>query len=239
MTITAIIFDLDGTLVNSIPANYRAAKRAAAKFGIAIDKEDFAHVNGMSTEEGLAWVIKQKGGGREIDLEAVYAEKRKEQPRINEETTIYPYTLPALKRLSQAYTLAIATSGTRPWLDYMQERFGLEQHMRATVTASEVPHSKPDPRIFLQAAERIDKPAEECVVVEDSTNGIIAAKRAGMAAIAILTTTNKALFTGEAAPDLFIKNLGELDQDAIERADSRASIRRQAENDNHSPYEHI
>ena len=225
MTITSIIFDYDGTLIDSIPAHKRAIRKVAKKHGIIITEEAFARYNGMSTKEGFGSIMRE----HHITFGAIRIawEMRKEKKSIHEHINIYPDTKRTLERLEKRYALAIATSSNKAYLRKTLERFPIKEHFKAFTTANDVRHTKPSPAIFLKAASKLSAEPEACVVIEDSMNGVIAAKRAGMSVIAILTTTDKALFVGEAAPDAFITSLDELTETTIKQAAANAAIRRQ------------
>jgi HAD superfamily hydrolase (TIGR01509 family) len=117
----------------------------------------------------------------------------------------------------EKYTLAVATSSNRKYLNKFLKQFSLEEFFSAQSTITDVRYGKPAPDIFLKAATRIRAKPEQCVVIEDSINGVIAAKRAGMKVIAVLSTTKKELFVGEAKPNAFIKHIGQVNSTIISK----------------------
>ncbi|MBD3209416.1 HAD family phosphatase [Candidatus Woesearchaeota archaeon] len=227
MTITTIIFDLDGTLIDSVPAHKNVIRGIAAKHGIKITEDDFARFNGMSAYQGFKQVLHKHH--LQFGLCRILWERTRARKDIMDNITLYPATTNRLQTLQKHYAMAVATSSSRHYLKKIMKRYSLQDYFSACMAKDDVNRSKPAPDIFLKAAKRMSKSPEQCVVIEDSLNGIIAAKRAGMAAIALLTTTKKALFKSEAAPDLFLKDLSELDKEGISKAESKAYIRRQIE----------
>jgi HAD superfamily hydrolase (TIGR01509 family) len=90
----------------------------------------------------------------------------------------------AVRALAASYPLAVASSSNRPLIDAVLETAGIAECFVATVSSEEVPRGKPSPDVYLEAARRLGVPAVECAAVEDSANGIRAAKAAGMFVIA-------------------------------------------------------
>lgn len=226
MTFGAVIFDFDGTLIDSIPAHREAIRKVAAKHGLIITDEEFAKYNGMEAKEGFKHILEDLGV--KLNLLPLLRERAGALAHIYGNVDIYPQTKACLKRL-QHYPLAVATSSSKRYLTTLLKQFDIANSFQVTLSRDDIKEAKPNPEIFIKSAKALGERPESCVVIEDSINGIKAAKRAGMAAIALLTTTNKALFTGEAEPDLFINDLDDLDREALEAAESKAYIRRQLE----------
>lgn len=227
--IQGIIFDFDGTLVDSIPAHKKIVQEIARRHRFTVPDEEFDKYNGMSAKEGLRNMLRDAGKRiTPILVIQLLREKAQAQRRIIEETRIYPQTHACLQRLKE-YKLAVATSSERDYLNKLLQKFGMQEHFDALLSKNDIRRAKPAPDIFLKAAAKIGKHPNSCAVIEDSINGIIAAKRAGMASIALLTTTPRELFAGAAEPDLIINNLDELDKEALEKAESKFYIRQQLE----------
>ncbi len=224
MNTTAVIFDFDGTLIDSLPAHRSITRRVLAHHGIGITDEEFARYNGMRAKDGYALLVKDHNVP--VSVKTLIKERRKLMSHVMETVTLYPQAPACLERLEN-YTLAVATSSGRSYLDSFIKRFGIGNAFAATVTGTEVKNAKPYPDIFLQAAHKLQTAPDQCVVIEDAPNGVIAAKRAGMIVVALLTTTQKKYFTEEAEPDVFIKDLGELNKTTIKKAEAKAYIRRQ------------
>lgn len=202
-----IIFDLDGTLIDSIPGHRKLIQEIANRHGFSITEKEFSQVNGMTPKEGLRRVLEHKQV--KIDLLALLKERRYAMKKIYDYIQLYPDTIRTLKKLSQ-HQLAVATSSNKTYLQRILKQFDLERYFSVKLSANDVKHAKPHPDIFLQTAKRLGASPEECVVVEDSVNGIIAGNQAGMKTICLLSTTPQEAFVGEAQADAYIHVLSEL-----------------------------
>ncbi len=217
MVIKAIIFDLDGTLINSIETNRKTFKKAMKEFGIIIKDEEINRINGMGKKEIIKYLTKEKG--LKISLKNIIKyikEKNKIKKEIMSNIKEYPEVKPAIKKLNK-YELAVATSSKKKYLEENLERFGLKKYFKIRTTIEEVKESKPEPEMFLITSNKIGVKPEECLVIEDSINGIIAAKKARMKSIAVLTTTPREEFIKKAKPDAIIKSMKELTPQLISR----------------------
>jgi beta-phosphoglucomutase len=121
--------------------------------------------------------------------------------------------LDALSR--EGILIAVGSSGPPENVGLVLERLG--RPVRAVVTGMEVTRGKPDPQVFLLAAERLGVPAEYCAVVEDAPAGIEAARAAGMAAVALVSTGRSETELRRCGPDLVVRSLRDLDPSALRR----------------------
>jgi HAD superfamily hydrolase (TIGR01509 family) len=226
--ITSIIFDLDGTLIDSIPLHKKIFMDIAKKHHVVVTDEAFSRFNGMNTKTVFKKIMREQKlylRALPIAFDLYFARRH-----ILKKISIFTDTISTLTRLNKKYSMGIATSSSGRYLTKAITKFAFSPYFQAFLSSSNVTHSKPHPDIFLKAAQKLGKEAHVCVVVEDSVNGIIAGKRAGMTVIAVLTTTPKKYFTGEAKPDYFIKHLGELSPKIIEKAEKKACERRREKN---------
>ena len=185
----AFIFDLDGVLVFTDKYHYLAWKQVADELGIYFDEIINNRLRGVSRMESLEIILERYEGSplSRRDKEKV-AEKKNEIYRkslaemtpndVTEETR---NTLIELK--NRGYKLAIGSSSKNA--KFILERVGLTQYFDAISDGTNITKSKPDPEVYLKAAEFLGEEASECVVVEDAYSGIDAAKSAGMEAIGI------------------------------------------------------
>ena len=209
-TMKAIIFDLDGTLINSIPAHQHITAKVAKEFDLELDESDFVKVNGRTTRAGIECIAKEKN--LSLDIDAFMAVHKKALVNIFDEITIYPQVISTLQALKdmQSFKLAVATSSPKDYLDHALDKFELRQFFDCTSSSNDIKNAKPDPEIFLNSAEQLDLSPAECLVIEDAPQGVIAANRAGMTTIALLTTTAKEHFVGEAEPKVFVEEFKDL-----------------------------
>ena len=184
----AVIFDMDGVLVDTEPVINAAAIRGLAEFGVQARPEDFIpfigagearYIGGVAELYGVAYRSEMKDRVYEIYLEIVGQMLRPQ-----------PGALECLKRLTQlGVSLALASSADRIKIEANLRVAGIPLETFAVIlSAEDVTHKKPDPEIYLRAAERLGIDPGQCVVVEDALNGIAAANRAGMRCIAVETT---------------------------------------------------
>ncbi len=184
----ALIFDLDGTLVDTVYAHVFAWQKAFAEAGLGLDGWRIHRRIGMSG--GLF----TRAAGRELGRELSDDESRHIQQRHGE---IYREILPQRRPLPGATGLlrylrerniahGIATSGRRPEIDASLEALQVPDDM-LVVERGEVARAKPDPALFLRAAERLGRAPSECYVVGDAVWDLLAARRAGMLGIGVLS----------------------------------------------------
>jgi len=185
--IEAVIFDLDGVLVDSEPVHFRAANRVLGRYGAAITEAKYRCFIGLG--EIATWREWRRSYALPDDLEvllAAHTAARLEEiaagvPRIEAAVTLAHDLHRARMRL------AIASSSTPSVIDALLTRLGLEAIFDVRVSGEdpEVRHSKPAPDVYLVAAARLALPPTACLAIEDSEPGVTAAARAGMTCIAV------------------------------------------------------
>ena len=186
--VQAIIFDMDGVIVDSEPCHERAFREVVQEIGYG-DKLElrFAEYIGRSDQElWTAFVARHKPLQTVEELLAmkrgrVVAAIRRDQPLFE--------GLPELvEKLSARYALALASGSERPVIEEVLRLKGLGRFFSAVVSDTDVKRGKPAPDIFLRAAELLQVAPRSCCVVEDSKHGVAAALAAGMQVIAITNT---------------------------------------------------
>ena len=198
MQYKAVIFDLDGVLVFTDKYHYLAWKKLADKMGIEFTEKDNDRLRGVSREESLDIILEKYRG------EPISPEKKKEY--LEEKNNTYRESLgemnrgdvsdqvrQTLKRLKDAgYRLAIGSSSKNT--AYILERCELTDCFEAVSDGTMITRSKPDPEVFLKAAELLSENPADCLVVEDADAGVTAAHAAGMdvAAIGAATASGRA-----------------------------------------------
>jgi HAD superfamily hydrolase (TIGR01509 family) len=181
----AVILDMDGVLVDSEPLAMEAMRRVMARHGVAYSERDNDEFVGRTTPETCR-VLRLRHGlaPSEEDLARQYLTAR---IALTWERPIRMPGVPeVIQRLRQdGYRLALASSAEPEAVAATVEMLGIGALLDAVVSGDQVPRGKPAPDIFLLAARRLDVPPARCLVVEDSRNGLLAAKAAGMACAVI------------------------------------------------------
>ena len=184
MKIEAVIFDLDGVIVDSEHLWDEVREELARERGGRWHDRAQADMMGMSSVEWSHYmhdVIGLAEPPEEIDAEVV----RRMQARYAQRLPLVDGAVEAVRRLADAYRLGLASSSNRPIIDAVLEAAGIGGLFEATVSSEEVERGKPAPDVYLEAARRLGVPPERCAAIEDSANGIRAAHAAGMRVIAI------------------------------------------------------
>jgi HAD superfamily hydrolase (TIGR01509 family) len=151
------------------------------------------------------------GSPEEISAEVV----RRLGERYREQLPLVPGAVEAVRRVAAVWPLAIASSSNRPLIELALELAGLADAFRAVVSSEEVPHGKPAPDVYLEAARRLGVEAETCAAVEDSHSGIRSAKAAGMCVVAIPNPSFPPDEEALAAADAVLRSVDELTPAAI------------------------
>ncbi|PIO04231.1 hypothetical protein COT48_01510, partial [Candidatus Woesearchaeota archaeon CG08_land_8_20_14_0_20_47_9] len=175
-----IIFDLDGTLVNSQPLQYKAYNQVFSKHGYSMtraDWDEWIH-QGHSAH---SWVEKHN---LLIDAEMVRADKKRLYDElIKDELELMPGAAFLTEQLVGKYRLCVASSSRIESVNACLQKFDLHTRFEMVISDAEEVRGKPYPDIFLRAAELMNVRPEECLVIEDSIAGLKAAKAAGMRCI--------------------------------------------------------
>lgn len=179
---------MDGTLIDSEPVHCLAYQMALAPMGFSIQYEDFAPLLG-ATRPVIRAKIHEMFGDFPISDEEFERLVRENKDQINRANG-YPLVAGVRGMLEQmraaGYRLAVASSSPQPYIEDVVKTLSLDPFFDFLVSGETVAHPKPAPDIFLNAAEKLGLTPKECLVVEDSHNGILAANHARMASAAFL-----------------------------------------------------
>ena len=212
----AVIFDMDGVLVDSYEAHYRSWKEVAASLGRAMSPEEFAATFGQTSREIIAWLWPDRAG-RDVDIALL--DHRKEaafREILARDFPAMPGARSLLESLHAAgFALGLGSSGPPENVELVLRRLGVQRLFGAVITGMDVTRGKPDPEVFLLAAQRLGVAPSQCAVVEDAPLGIAAAKAAGMASVGLVSTgrTRDAL----AQADLVVDRLDQLSPEVFHR----------------------
>jgi beta-phosphoglucomutase len=205
----AVIFDMDGVLVDTYHAHYQSWLAMAEPEGLSFTEAEFAPTFGRTSREIIAYFW---GGGRYTDAEIATLDAKKEaafRRIIEADFPAMPGARSLLKELHDAgFALALGSSGPPENVALVLEKLGAGELFRAVVTGMDVTRGKPDPQVFLIAAERLRMPPPRCAVIEDAPAGVAAANAAGMASVGLTSTGRTA--ESLAAADRVVGSLAEL-----------------------------
>ncbi len=206
-----VLWDLDGTLVDSGDYHWQSWRTAMSPLGFDVTRERFVASFGLKNQRILrGWLgpdasddlIRRTGDAKEQEYRRL--------ARVGGLVAL-PGARDWVARLRAAgWRQAIASSAPRANIDTMLDLVGLADAFDAIVSADDVTVGKPDPQVFLLAADRIGVTPARAVVVEDAAAGIEAARRGGMASIGVH-------HAGELAADVFVRSLADLPLDAFDR----------------------
>ncbi len=198
-----VLWDLDGTLVDSAGHHWIAWRDTLAAEGRAVQPSDFANTFGKRNDEILSELF-----GRGLDpawVERVSETKERAYRRLLRERglALLPGAHDWLVRLRRdGWKQALASSAPQPNIDAALSALDLGRLLDAVVSADAVGRGKPDPAIFLEAARRLGLPPGRCVVVEDAPAGLEGARRAGMRSIGVLSDHHARLEADVVVPSL-------------------------------------
>ena len=182
--VEAVVFDLDGVIVDSEHVWDEVREELARERGGRWHDRAQTDMMGMSSPEWSRYmhdVIGLPESPAEIDAEVV----RRMLDRYTKQLPLVDGAVEAVSRMAGSFRLALASSSNRPVIDAVLEVSGLAPLFEATVSSEEVARGKPAPDVFLEAAARLAVDPDGCAAVEDSGNGIRAAHAAGMRVLAI------------------------------------------------------
>jgi HAD superfamily hydrolase (TIGR01509 family) len=177
----AFIFDLDGTLADTMPSHYAAWTAIAARHGLVFPEARFYALGGVPTTKIAAMLIGE--AGLPLDPGAIALEKEQAYfQRLAAGAGIQPIeVVVSLARRHRAEgPLAVASGGVRRVVTRTLEALGIADWFAAVVAAEDTSRHKPEPDVFLEAARRLDADPATCTVYEDTDIGLEAARRAGM-----------------------------------------------------------
>jgi len=206
VTPAAVIFDLDGVIVDSEPYSMGALVDVLREHGVEPTPDELRNSYGRKITEDLAEYFARHRVT--ADLMTVVARKRARYYELAAgRLRPFPGVLPLLDAVrARGYRVGLASSGDPDKVAFSMDALGLDGRFDAVVTGDDIARSKPDPDIYLMAARRLDAEPRRCVAVEDAPNGVLAARRAGMRCIAVTTSVSRAALAGA---DLVVDSLAD------------------------------
>lgn len=182
--IEGVIFDMDGIIFDTERIYFSIWTKALKKYGYVINKEEYTLLMGRNLKSFNKMLIKKYG--EDLPIEKIVDEEENDMNKFIHENTVpvKPGLYELLDFLAQKeYKVALATSTCRERAVDLLEMAGIRDKFRVIICGDDVINSKPDPEIFIKAAERLEVDPEKCIVLEDSPAGITAAYNGGMLGI--------------------------------------------------------
>lgn len=209
----AVLWDMDGVLVDTKELHYQTWAQALAGLDIPFNREIFATVFGVSNARTMEMLTGQSPAPASVAGVPDHKE-RLFREALPGGVQPLPGVLGWLERLGAAgVPQAIASSAPQANIDALVDELGLRPHFAAMVAGEHMP-PKPDPAVYLEAARRLGVPPARCVVIEDAPAGVEGARRAGMRCLAVATTRPPEALQ---AADLVVERLDALPEDTFER----------------------
>ncbi len=212
--IEAVVFDLDGVLIDSEPVWERVRRELVAEHGGQWAPDAQSRLMGMSTPEWARYLSEDLGVGLSPDEVAAMVIDRM-AASYRERVPLLPGAVEAVRRLAARWPLALASSAPAVLIEIVLESAGLRPYFAVTMSAEQVPHGKPAPDIYLAVAARLGYPPPGCAAIEDSSNGIRSAAAAGLRAIAIPRPQYPPDPAALATAGLVLPGLADLTPDAV------------------------
>ncbi|MDR3597773.1 HAD family phosphatase [Clostridium sp.] len=182
MAFKAVIFDKDGVIIDTKPIHFHVLSLFLSEIGLSLTESEYNNYCGITSIELFKRINEKFNKNYDIDrmvekFQRIYIDTIREcrdiKPINNVDSLIK-------KLYEKEIRLAVASSAKREKIELVLSRFKLTNYFKAIVSGYEVTNSKPHPDIFLEAAKKLKVNPSECIVIEDSTNGVRAAKSANM-----------------------------------------------------------
>ncbi|WDF93652.1 HAD family hydrolase [Aeromonas dhakensis] len=180
----ALIFDMDGTLVDSMPRHLDAWEATSAEFGLPFDRAQLNEYGGIPTRKIVAILAEQHG--LTIDVEAFTQRKVALYMEHIQQVSVFPAMWELVRRCHGKVPMGIGTGSPRNQAESILKSTGLDAYIQVVVSADDVVNHKPHPDTFLQVAEQLGANPANSLVFEDTQIGLQAGRAAGMETVLVL-----------------------------------------------------
>lgn len=192
--IKAIIFDFDGTIIDTETAWYKVFRDAYQKHGIELTLEKYSECLGTSLDSFNPYTYLSTHYNISIDLDAFRKYVQQKHIEMMEKEAIRPGILNYLRTAKdRGYQIGLASSSKQAWIDKFVDLLEIREYFECYCTADTVERVKPFPDLYLQALEKLEVHPEEAIAIEDSPNGARAAVKAGIHTVVIKNAITKQL----------------------------------------------
>ena len=216
MTIEAIIFDMDGLLIDSEPIWDQARAKMAARAGKTWNHQDHLNIMGVSTDYWVQYMMDR------LELNSTKQEVQEEviQQMVSlykKEIPFRPYAVEAVRWAAQRYPTALASGSPPQLIEMVTQSASLKGCFKVVVSSDEIGVGKPDPTIYLETARRLGFAPENCLCIEDSAFGVLSGHRANMYVINVPDPKFPLSVEQANYANLVLGSLGDLNERAITR----------------------
>lgn len=218
--VAAVVFDLDGVLIDSEPVWERVRRQYVAEHGGRWQPDSQQRLMGMSTPEWSSYLATELG----VDAPpGRIAHEVVEEVGHSYETDLplMPGAVEAVHRMAACWPLGLASSASRPLIDRVLAAAGMTSLFEVTVSTEEVEHGKPAPDVYLTVVERLAVTPARAVAIEDSSNGLRSASAAGLRVVAVPQPRYPPAPDALARADLVLRSLDDLRPETLENLPTR------------------
>lgn len=210
----AIIFDMDGVIIDSEPLHFELEKELLEELGGTVTKKE--HAAFVGTTDYNIWSTFKRQFDLKPSIEEILEIKKKRFIKsIHRVNLVENFEEFMLNLYNHGYPMALASSNNKKAVKAIVDKFHLDEYIKFIISGEEVTNGKPDPEIFLTVAEKIKIEPADCLVIEDAQNGVKAAKAAGMKCIGFKNINSGKQDLSDA--DLVVENFNELDIDILKK----------------------
>ncbi|MEY2371344.1 HAD family hydrolase [Lysinibacillus capsici] len=190
----AIIFDFDGTIIDTETAWYYVFRDAYALYGVDLSLETYSKCLGTNLQSFNPYTYLSTHHHIKMDLAAFRTSIQESHAEFMKKETMRPGILALLQQAKKSgLHIGLASSSSRQWVDQFVDQLGIKSYFECFCTADTVKQVKPDPELYLQALDQLGVHASEAIAIEDSPNGARAAVAAGLHTMVIPNTLTKQL----------------------------------------------
>lgn len=183
LPVRAVIFDLDGTLVDSYDAHLESFRRALLRFGLTVKDEEIHRRFGKPAKQIIKEILPEK---QHTHIDDILRYKRLEFIETSKDIQVFDGVETVLKYLKdRGISICLATSADKPSVIRVMNKFGLKNYFDVIISSNDVREAKPNPEMFIQVSKKLEVDPKNCLVIGDSPFDVMGARKAGMKIIIV------------------------------------------------------